>query len=344
MDLGKFTGPKILLTGSNGQLGQAFLRLFARLNDDGALDVVATDLGGHVGDEGQNQVPFMACDLADSGAVTALLDTVRPGLILNCAAYTAVDRAEGEPDIARNINAVAPGILAEWAARNGAVMIHYSTDYVFDGTGDQPRQEDHPAAPMSVYGQTKLDGEKAVLGSGVRGAIFRTSWVYSDHGHNFVKTMLRLAREREELRVVADQVGAPTSAHFLARASWQAAQNIMTSASATTTGRESPRPACQVYHLVPRGWVSWHGFAEAIVARARQAIRDGQGGSETGTTTPKICVQRIVPIATSEYPTPAKRPLNSRLDCSKFERDFGVELPSWEEGFEEVMDALLTTH
>ena len=298
---------KILVTGANGQLGRAFARLLSPV-----CDVVFTDVQGDNG-----------CNVADAADLQRLLNDVRPDLIINPAAYTAVDRAESEAPLAHAVNALAPGIMARWAREHNSAMIHYSTDYVFDGSGTKPWRESDRTGPVSVYGKTKLAGENAVRESGVRGAIFRTSWVYSDEGANFIKTMLRLGGEREELRVVADQIGVPTSAHFLARMSWQA----MMHGGFTRLDQESTE-ACPVYHLVPRGEMSWHGFAEEIFARARAA----------GMT---LKVERVVPIATSEYPTPAQRPLNSRLDCSRFETDFGLNLDPWQLDFEEAMRRIL---
>ena len=301
---------KILVTGASGQLGRAFARLLPSVPD-----VVFTDVQGE-----------HACNLAIEADVKQLLDKVQPDLIINPAAYTAVDRAESEPSIAHAVNAVAPGIMARWAQGHDAVMIHYSTDYVFDGSGTRPWREVDPTGPLSVYGKTKLAGEKAVADSGARGAIFRTSWVYSDEGANFIKTMLRLGGEREELRVVADQIGVPTSAHFLARMTWQA----LLSGRISNRDPSTATTNCPIYHLVPRGELSWHGFAEEIFARAK------------GSGMP-MKVKNVIPIATSEYPTPAQRPLNSRLDCSRFETDFKLTLEPWQAEFQEVMSRIIET-
>lgn len=306
---------RILVTGSGGQLGSAFRDLLSGIRDcNVTFSDARCDLPGDI-----------ACDLADTAALTRLLDATQPQLILNPAAYTAVDRAETEESLAHAINATAPGIMAAWAASHSALMAHYSTDYVFDGSGEAPWREDDPTGPLSAYGRTKLAGEKAVMESGVAGAIFRTSWVYSATGQNFLKTMLRLGAEREELRVVADQVGIPTSADFLARMSLAGVATI-----AARVGDTSPDTAkCPVYHLVPRGETTWHAFATAIFDHARAA---GQ----------PLKVQRVLPITTSEYPTPARRPLNSRLDCSRFEKDFGTRLEDWRPGFDAVMRRLLS--
>lgn len=301
---------KILVTGASGQLGRAFARLLSPVSE-----VVFTDMQGEHG-----------CNLAVEADLKQLLDKVQPDLIINPAAYTAVDRAESESSLAHAVNAVAPGIMARWARDHDAVMIHYSTDYVFDGSGVRPWREGDPTGPLSIYGKTKLAGEKAVLDSGVRGAIFRTSWVYSDEGANFIKTMLRLGGEREELLVVADQIGVPTSAHFLARMSWHA----LSSGGFSNRDRSGATKNCEVYHLVPRGELSWHGFAEEIFALAK---RSGM----------PMKVKNVIPIATSEYPTPARRPLNSRLDCSHYETDFKVTLEPWQTEFQEVMSRILKT-
>lgn len=299
---------KILVTGASGQLGRAFARLLSPV-----CDVVFTDVQGNNG-----------CNLADAADLQRLLNDVRPDLIINPAAYTAVDRAETEEAVAHAVNALAPGIMARWAREHDSAMIHYSTDYVFDGSGTKSWCENDRTGPVSVYGKTKLAGENAVRESGVRGAIFRTSWVYSDEGANFIKTMLRLGGEREELRVVADQIGVPTSAHFLARMTWKA----LLSGKLSNRDPSTESTNCPVYHLVPRGEVSWHGFAEEIFARARAAGIN-------------LKVERVVPIATSEYPTPARRPLNSRLDCSRFQTDFGLNLDPWQLDFEEAMSRIL---
>ena len=224
---------------------------------------------------------------------------------MNAAAYTAVDRAEQEADQARRINATAPAILAEEAKRLGALLIHYSTDYVFDGAKPGPYVEYDTANPLSVYGHSKLEGEQAIAASGARSVILRTSWVYGLHGANFMKTMLRLAREHDELRVVDDQIGAPTWTRHLA------------DATAMILARdETPQG---VYHLAAAGETSWHGYAEAIVAEARVA-----------------CLLEKLPgvsrITSADYPLQALRPTNSRLDCSRFHRDFCLALPDWRTG------------
>ena len=280
---------KILLTGSGGQLGWELARALSPLGELVAFD--------HAG-----------LDLADPERIRSALRELRPELVVNAAAYTAVDRAESEPEAAFAINARAPGILAEEAARLGALLIHYSTDYVFDGTKAGPYAEDDAPSPLGVYGASKLEGERIVAASGARHWIFRTSWVYAPRGKNFLLTILRLAREGKPLRVVADQFGAPTSAAMLARATSEA-----------LTLRAPP--ASGVYHMTAAGCTSWHGFATAILA-------------ELGLD------NQVTAIASSEYPLPAKRPANSVLDNSRLAAAFGIRLPGWEAGLREAVAAL----
>ena len=277
---------KILLTGCAGQLGRELKRSLASLGE-----VVACD---------RRQI-----DLADKDAVRDAVRAIAPDSIVNAAAYTAVDKAEAEPATAGAINTVAPGILADEAKRLGALLVHYSTDYVFDGAKPTPYIEDDVTAPLSAYGRSKRDGDLAIAASGARYLILRTSWVYGLHGANFMKTMLRLAREHDELRVVDDQIGAPTWTRHLA------------DATAMILARdETPQG---VYHLAAAGETSWHGYAEAIVAEARVA----------GLLEKLPGVRRIT---SADYPLPALRPTNSRLDCSRFHRDFGLALPDWRTG------------
>jgi dTDP-4-dehydrorhamnose reductase len=277
---------KILLTGCAGQLGRELKRSLASLGE-----VVACD---------RRQI-----DLADPDAVRDAVRAIAPDAIVNAAAYTAVDKAEAEPATAGAINTVAPGILADEAKRLGALLVHYSTDYVFDGAKPTPYIEDDVTAPLSAYGRSKRDGDLAISASGARYLTLRTSWVYGLHGANFMKTMLRLAREHDELRVVDDQIGAPTWTRHLA------------DATAMILARdETPQG---VYHLAAAGETSWHGYAEAIVAEARVA----------GLLEKLPGVRRIT---SADYPLPALRPTNSRLDCSRFHRDFGLALPDWRTG------------
>jgi dTDP-4-dehydrorhamnose reductase len=274
------TAPAILVTGANGQLGA---ELANALTPYGR--VVAT---GHA-----------ELDLANADAIVAKVRELRPALIVNAAAYTAVDQAEKEDALARAVNGVAPGILADLAKRAGAVLIHYSTDYVFDGRATTPYDEDAPVNPLSAYGRTKLEGERAVEASGADALVLRTSWVYGRRGRNFLTTMQRLAGERDEIRVVDDQTGAPNWARELARS------------TARIVARGLPWVAERrgLYHLTARGATTWYGFARAILADV-----------------PRV---RIVPITTAEYPTPAKRPHWSVLDAARFERTFGFAPPDW---------------
>ncbi len=277
---------KILLTGASGQLGRELKRSLASLGE-----LIACD---------RSQL-----DLADTKALRAAVRAIAPTAIVNAAAYTAVNKAESEPQLADAINAEAPGILAAEAKRLGALLIHYSTDYVFDGAKPTPYHEDDATAPLAAYGRSKLAGETAIAGSGARHLILRTSWVYGLHGANFMKTMLRLGRERDELRVVGDQIGAPTWTRHLADVS-----------ALILARREVPDG---LYHLAAAGETSWHGYAEAIFEEARR----------TGLLDKSPVVRRIT---SAEFPLPAARPANSRLDCSRFQRDFGLALPDWRSG------------
>ncbi len=277
---------KILLTGCAGQLGRELKRSLACLGE-----LVACD---------RRQL-----ELAQPEALRAAVRAIAPTVIVNAAAYTAVDKAETEPAVAEAINAVAPGILAEEAKRLGALLIHYSTDYVFDGAKPAPYTEDDTPAPLSAYGRSKRAGELAIVASGSRHLILRTSWVYGLHGANFMKTMLRLGRERDELRVVGDQVGAPTWTRHLADVT-----------ALILARKELPDG---LYHLAAAGETSWHAYAEAIFAAAQAA----------GLLEKSPVVHRIT---SADYPLPAPRPANSRLDCSRFQRDFGLALPDWRTG------------
>jgi dTDP-4-dehydrorhamnose reductase len=279
-----------LLLGKTGQLGCELQRALIALGEIVALDRAALDL-------------------MQPQAIRATIDEVQPRLIVNAAAYTAVDRAESERDTAALINAEAPRTLAEAAQALDIPLLHYSTDYVFSGDKPTPYVEADPTAPQSWYGATKLEGERAIHASGARGVIFRTSWVFGETGGNFVRTILRLAAEKETLRVVADQVGAPTPARLIA--------DVTADVIRTFDGEGWPRAT--VYHLAAAGAVSWHAFAQTIVAKALErgmplALRP----------------ENIEAIPTSDHPTPAARPKNSRLDCSALARRLGIELPGWE--------------
>ncbi|KRV73424.1 dTDP-4-dehydrorhamnose reductase [Pseudomonas citronellolis] len=284
---------KILLLGANGQVGWELQRALAPL-----AQLVVCDR--------------QRADLSDLAGLARLVAEERPDVIVNAGAYTAVDKAEGDVDAARRINAEAVATLAQAAREVDAWLVHYSTDYVFDGSGDAPFEEDAATGPLGVYGQTKLEGELAIRESGCRHLIFRTSWVYAARGANFAKTMLRLAKERDELRVIADQVGAPTSAELIADVTALALLRLAHDAGL----RER---VSGTYHLVASGETSWHRYAQFVIG---EAIRLGAGLRATP--------ERIAPIATSEYPLPAKRPANSRLANDKLQRTFGLVLPTWE--------------
>ena len=295
---------KILLFGGNGQVGTELQRTLAPL---GEL-VVATRDGTSAGN-----VISVVADFNAPRSLPAVIDTVAPDIVVNAAAYTAVDRAEGDADAAFRVNAESPERIANACAARDAWLVHYSTDYVFDGSSTRPYGEDDPVAPLGVYGASKLAGERAIQASGARHLIFRTAWVYAAHGHNFLRTMLRLAAERDELRVVGDQVGAPTSAGLIAEV------------TAQVLAQAPVQPG--LWHLVASGQASWHGFADAIVA----------GAFERGLL-PRM--PRVVPIATSEYPTPAKRPAYSVLDTTRLQRDFEIRPAAWQDDLGSVLDRI----
>ena len=285
------TARRILLTGANGQVGWELQRTLSCLGEVVALD-------------------SKAMNLADADAVRRTVRDIAPGIIVNPAAYTAVDKAESEPELARAVNAVAPGILAEEAGRLGALLVHYSTDYVFNGSGTAPWREDDACDPLNVYGATKLAGERAIQATGCRHLIFRTSWVYGARGSNFLLTMRRLMRERPELKIVADQIGAPTWCRDLAEATAQVLGQLASPMSAANQAEP-----WGIYHMTNAGETSWHGFAEAI-----QALDEFD----------ETCAPaHLLPIPSSDYPTPAKRPLNSRLNNDRLERTFGLRLQDW---------------
>lgn len=295
---------RLLLLGANGQVGRALRPELAGLGE-----VVCATRSGTLADGSHCEV----VDFDQFGSLDRLVKRCAPDLIVNAAAYTAVDRAEQERDIAFRINAEAPGVLAEACARRGALLVHYSTDYVFDGSGTRPRREDDVTGPLGVYGASKLAGEEAIQGAGPRHVIFRTAWVYGPHGHNFLRTMLRLGAEREELRVVCDQIGAPTPASLIARVTAQALRVPL-----DTTG---------IRHLTTTGQTSWHGFATAIFegALARGLIP----------TSP-----RVIAVPTSEYPTAAQRPAYSALDVERIKSELGITLPTWEAALGITLDGL----
>jgi dTDP-4-dehydrorhamnose reductase len=296
---------KILLLGANGQLGWELQRSLAPLGELIAL-----------GREGTGAYP---ADLADPERLTALVEHLAPDVIVNAAAHTAVDKAESEPELARAINATAPGVLAQAAAARGAWLLHYSTDYVFDGSGQQPRSEDAATGPLGVYGQTKLEGEESIRASGCRHLILRTSWVYAARGGNFAKTMLRLAQERERLTVIDDQIGAPTGADLLADLSAHALRGALAAPAKAGT-----------YHAVAAGETSWHGYARFVIDTAR-ALRPDL----------PLKVHTIDPVPTSAFPTPARRPHNSRLSTKKLQDAFGLHLPHWQTGVRRLLQEIL---
>jgi dTDP-4-dehydrorhamnose reductase len=252
------------------------------------------------------------CDLADPDQLRAVVRAVRPGLIVNASAYTAVDKAESEPELAAQINAHAPGVLAEEAKLLDALLVHYSTDYVYDGTKSAPYVESDPTAPQGVYGASKLAGEAAIRAVDGKSIIFRTSWVFGARGANFVKTMLRLAREREQLGVVNDQIGSPTPAALIATVTG----NVL---AMLRRGQLLESGENRLYHLAAANPVSWHAFACAILGQAQKTP-----GFEL-----KCGPEGVRAISTAEYPTPARRPANSRLDCTRLERDFDLRMPDW---------------
>jgi dTDP-4-dehydrorhamnose reductase len=295
---------RILLFGGNGQVGTECRRSLAPLGE-----LVVATRNGQLQDG-------TACEMADFDRPATLADLIgriAPDVVVNAAAYTAVDRAESEPDAAFRANAEAPRRIADACARRDALLLHYSTDYVFDGRGTRPYREGDPTAPLGVYGTSKLAGEQAVRDSGARHMIFRTAWVYAAHGSNFLRTMLRLAAERDELRVVADQVGSPTPAVLIADVSAKVLQ----------------RPPLQsgTWHLTASGDTSWCGFAEAII--------DGTHARGLIERRPQI-----TPITTADYPTPAARPAYSVLDTSALQRDFDLCLPSWQDGLGQILGSI----
>lgn len=287
---------KILLFGRNGQVGWELQRSLAPLGEVVALD--RTGGGGLCG------------DLSDLAGLARTVAQVRPDVVVNAAAYTAVDQAESEQALARRVNAEAPGALAEAAAQAGAALVHFSTDYVFDGSGSRPWTEQDPTGPLGVYGRTKLEGEQRIAAALPRHLILRTSWVHAARGNNFARTMLRLARERTELKVVADQVGAPTGADLLADVTAQALRPFV-------RGEAAPG----IHHVAAAGETSWHGYACFVLAEAQAAGIALKAGPD-----------QVLPIATSAFPTAARRPHNSRLDTTRFRAAYGLVLPPWQQG------------
>lgn len=303
--------PRILLIGATGQVGHELRRTLAPLGEV----IPAAILG-----EGE----IRHLNLCDVAATRALVRDVRPSLIVNAAAYTLVDQAEREPDLALAINGTAPGVLQEEANRLGAGVVYYSTDYVFDGSGTRPWTEKDLPAPLSVYGRSKLLGEQKMAEAGGAALILRTSWVYGEHGGNFVKKILQLAAERDKLRVVDDQVGGPTSARYLA----ELTAAILAEARGDFAGLLRERGG--LFHACNAEFVSWCGFARAILDAARCA-----GVSLKAT--------EIEPIPSSEFPTPARRPLNSRLNCSRLRQEYRHAAPSWAEALADALPGIVKT-
>lgn len=300
---------KILITGEGGQVGEALRQTLAPF--------------------GELVIPTIAeLDLTNVDAIRSWMRELQPRWVVNAAAHTAVDKAESEPALAFAINATAPGVLAEEAKKIGAAVVHYSTDYVFDGTKTTPWVETDATGPLNEYGRSKLGGEVAVSESGAAYLTFRTSWVYGATGNNFVRSMLRLAREREHLRIVADQHGAPTWSWELARLTAEAMRQVEARAAETGSSLdEAARPVSGLYHATGSGATTWYGFAKFAIDELRRLK-------------PETKLATVEPITTAEYPTPAKRPQNSLLDCSKLEQTFGWRMPEWSESVRKVVEEL----
>ena len=295
---------KILLFGKNGQVGWELQRSLAPLGEVIALGTTSQNYCG---------------DFTDLAGIANTIRAIEPDVIVNAAAHTAVDKAESEPDLARTINALAPAVLAKESNLLNSLLIHYSTDYVFDGEGDKAWQESDQTDPLSIYGATKLEGEQLIQASGCMHLIFRTSWVYGARGGNFAKTMLRLAKERDSLKVIDDQIGAPTGADLLADVT----------AHAIRTARQNPSVS-GLYHLVAGGETSWHGYASFVLDYARRA------GIEL-----KVASDAVQAVPTSAFPTPAKRPHNSRLNTEKLQNTFDLHLPHCQSGVTRMLTEIL---
>ena len=295
---------KILLFGKNGQVGWELQRSLAPLGEVIALGTTSQNYCG---------------DFTDLAGIANTIRAIEPDVIVNAAAHTAVDKAESEPELARTINALAPAVLAKESNLLNSLLIHYSTDYVFDGEGDKAWQESDQTEPLSIYGATKLEGEQLIQASGCMHLIFRTSWVYGARGGNFAKTMLRLAKERDSLKVIDDQIGAPTGADLLADVT----------AHAIRTARRNPEVS-GLYHLVAGGETSWHGYASFVLDYARRAGIDL-----------KVATDAVQAVPTSAFPTPAKRPHNSRLNTEKLQNTFDLHLPHWQAGVTRMLAEVL---
>jgi dTDP-4-dehydrorhamnose reductase len=290
--------PKILLLGSDGQLGWELQRTLGVVSE--VINSTLSGIGG------------IALDLLDTKAVDATLRQVQPDFIINAAAHTAVDKAETEVDLSRRLNAETPELIGRLAVELNATVIHYSTDFVFSGDATRPYREEDQTGPLGVYGQTKLEGEERLLASGADALVLRTSWVYGNHGHNFLLTMMRLFQEREQLSVVDDQIGAPTWSRMIAEATAQIVHQLQARPKKTA-------PHLGIYHLTAAGETSWYGFARQILALTGDACN-------------------IEPIPTGEYPTPAKRPAYSVLDNSKLQQAFGLQLPDWRDSLHKCLE------
>ncbi|WP_158783535.1 dTDP-4-dehydrorhamnose reductase [Pantoea sp. BAV 3049] len=293
---------KILLLGKNGQVGWELQRALAPLGNLIALDRHSTEYCG---------------DLSDPAGIAATILAVKPDVIVNAAAHTAVDKAESEPEVAAVLNTAAVASMAEAAEKVGALLVHYSTDYVFNGQGNKPWAETDATDPLSVYGKTKRDGEEAITAACSNYLIFRTSWVYAAKGNNFAKTMLKLAKDRDELSVINDQFGAPTGAELIADCTAHAIRKAK--AQSGLTG---------IYHLIASGTTTWHEYASYVISSGREKGLELQ-------------VSKINPVATSAFPTPAKRPANSRLDITKFQQNFELTLPDWRVGVERMLTEII---
>lgn len=292
---------RLLITGANGQVGWHLQRTLAPMGEVMAIDI-------------------QEVDLTDLNAVSRTVRDFAPNIVVNAAAYTAVDKAESAPELARAINVAAPAKIAEECARTGALLVHYSTDYVYDGSKPAPYEESDATGPLSVYGQTKLDGDQAIMASGCAHIILRTTWVYDIRGKNFLRTVLRLAREKEELRMVGDQYGAPTWARGLAEATTIILARLLERKSATKSWQSG------MFHLTASGQTSWAGFAQAILEDYEDLL---EWPAETGEFGGELKAKRVVAITTEQYQTPARRPRNSVLSNAKIQAAFGIALPDW---------------
>lgn len=297
--------PAILLIGTNGQVGRELNWMLPRVGDVTPLD-------------------RQRLDLSKPEEIRRVIRTVRPTLIVNAAAYTAVDKAESDEAAARAINAEAPAVIAEEAKKLGASLVHYSTDYVFDGSKTTPYDEDDPTNPQNIYGKTKLDGEHAIQQSGASHLIFRTAWVYATQGRNFLLTILRLATQREELRIVRDQIGAPTLSKEIANAT----TNILSQTCAGASSSFSFPEVSGIYHVTAAGETNWYDFAKAILEEAAVTAATSPWFAAATSNLPLI-TRRVIPITTNEYPTPARRPAYSVLSNARLARTFSLQLPDW---------------